>query len=396
MQVTHIGDDRRDEWNAFVAQEPCFALLQSWEWGEFKEQLGWKAFRVAVERQGQIIAGAQMLIRPLPLEVASLAYVPRGPVGDWLDNEATLHLLLPALHQVARQHRAILLKIEPSLCNESSACQALQHYGFRASHYTNQPRATLILDLTTDLDDILRHMRKKTRQYIRSAVRQGVTVREGDQDDLPAFYDLMRMTGHRRHFPVRARDYYMHQWQTFAGKGQMVLLMAFHQDRLLSARTIFALGTHAAEFQAGASAEYQHLRPNYLLVWEAIKWAKAHGCHTYDLWGIPDEIGQAVHDGNDLPEREHSDGLWGVYQFKRGFSKNVVCYPSAYDQVYLWPLYRLVAKARLNTRSRLDRVAVGLDLLRRSSRRISAPAGLSVSHGKTPYVPAPTTVVPSD
>ncbi len=33
MQITHITVDRREEWNAFVAQAPSFALLQSWEWG---------------------------------------------------------------------------------------------------------------------------------------------------------------------------------------------------------------------------------------------------------------------------------------------------------------------------------------------------------------------------
>jgi hypothetical protein len=36
MQVIHVQSDRREEWNTFVAQERSFALLQSWEWGEFK------------------------------------------------------------------------------------------------------------------------------------------------------------------------------------------------------------------------------------------------------------------------------------------------------------------------------------------------------------------------
>jgi lipid II:glycine glycyltransferase (peptidoglycan interpeptide bridge formation enzyme) len=370
MQVTHIGADRRHEWNAFVAQEPSFALLQSWEWGEFKEKLGWKVCRVAVERHGQIIAGAQVLIHSLPLGVASVAYVPRGPVGDWLDDEITPHLL-SALHQVARQHRAVFLRIEPSLCNDSTACQVLQQHSFRASHYTNQPRATIIVDLTPDLDDIFTQMRKKTRQYIRYAFRHGVTVREGTRHDLPALYDLIRITGQRRQFPVRVRDYYMHQWQTFADKGQFVLLMAFYQDHLLAVRTIFTFGKRAAEFQAGSSGEYQHLHPNYLLMWEAIKWTKAHGCDTYDLWGIPDEVGQAEHDGSDAPVRDRSNGLWGVYQFKRGFSKDVVFHTNAHDYVYIWPLYGLLAIAGFK-RSKLDRVAVGLDLLRSNSAHVSA------------------------
>lgn len=51
MQVKHISANQREEWNAFAAREPSFALLQSWEWGEFKENLGWKVYRIAVLEQ---------------------------------------------------------------------------------------------------------------------------------------------------------------------------------------------------------------------------------------------------------------------------------------------------------------------------------------------------------
>ena len=111
MQVIHVPASRRGEWNTFVAAHTSFALLQSWEWGDFKERMGWKAFRIAVEHQRGILAGVQLLIKSLPLGLASMAYVPRGPLGDWLD-EAILSRLLCELHQVARRHRAVVLRIE--------------------------------------------------------------------------------------------------------------------------------------------------------------------------------------------------------------------------------------------------------------------------------------------
>jgi len=67
-----------------------------------------------------------------------------------------------------------------------------------------------------------------------------------------------------------------------------------------------------------------------LLQWEAMRWAKARGCESYDLWGIPD------HDEGEL-EREfqnRSDGLWGVYRFKRGFGGEVVRSMGAWDRIY--------------------------------------------------------------
>jgi peptidoglycan pentaglycine glycine transferase (the first glycine) len=362
MRVTHIGSDRHEEWNALVAQEPSFALLQSWEWGEFKERLGWRAFRIAVEGQGRIVAGAQMLVKPMPLGLVSVAYVPRGPLGDWL-NESIALRLLPELHQIARHCRAIFLKIEPPLHHGSGACRVLQQYNFRASHYSNQPRATIIVDLRQNLDNIMGRMRKKTRQYIRYAARNGVTVREGGREDLPAFYDLIRRTAQRGRFSIRVRDYYEHQWQAFADTDQVALLMAIYQGQLLAGRTVFHFGDHAAEFHAGSSDECRHLRPDYLLVWEAIKWAKARGCCTYDLWGIPDEVGRAIYEGEGLPVPERHDGLWGVYQFKRGFSRNVVFYTSAYDYVFSPVLYTLVTN-RLLSGDLLDQMATRMDLLR--------------------------------
>ena len=331
VQITSITADRREKWNAFVAREPSFALFQSWEWGELKANLGWRVFRIAIEDDGQIVAGAQMLIRSMPIiGLLSIAYIPRGPLGRWLD-ETIKPQLLSELHRIATSHRAVFLKIEPSLPNDPTINQTLEQDHFQAGFYANHSRATIILDLRQDLDDLLKQMRKKTRQYIRLASKRGVVVRTGNAGDLPDFYDLMKITGKRASFSPRTYNHYKLEWQTFTENNQAILLMAYNQDRLLAGRMIFRFGTHAAEFYAGSLDEYRDLHPNYLLIWEAIKWAKTQGCQSYDLWGIPHEVGQAVYDGGVFPTSNRKDGLWGVYQFKRGFGKRVVFYANAYD-----------------------------------------------------------------
>lgn len=352
----------RQQWNDFVAEAPDFSLLQSYEWGEFKEQLGWKAIRLAARQEGRITAAAQLLIKPAPLGLFSVGYVPRGPLVDWEDRTTTT-ALLEALHGESRRHRAIFTKIEPPVLHSTEAHGCLQQYGFRASPYANQPRATIAVDLTQDLDTILLQMRKQTRRDIRRAGRKGVTVRRGSLEDLPAFYKLMEITGQRGEFSPRMREYYRHEWQTFARSKQSVLLMAFYQDQLLAMQMAYYFGKHAAAFHGASSREHTKLCPNHLLVWEAIKWAKALGCETYDLWGIPPEVGQAVHEGREPPTPRRTDGLWGVYHFKSGFSKDIVYYVGAYDSVYFPFLYRLITNKFLNP-NRLDQIAVWLDTLR--------------------------------
>jgi lipid II:glycine glycyltransferase (peptidoglycan interpeptide bridge formation enzyme) len=51
--------------------------------------------------------------------------------------------------------------------------------------------------------------------------------------------------------------------------------------------------------------------PNHLLHWEAIRWAKAHGCEAYDFVGAPDKLNE-------------QDPMWGVYRFKEGFGGRFV------------------------------------------------------------------------
>lgn len=362
MQITSIVAASQKEWNTFVSQTPDFALLQSWEWGIFKENLGWLPFRVAVKQNGNIVAGAQMLIKQLPLKVASIAYIPHGPLGAWLDEKVTSQFL-GALHDIARQYKTIFLKIEPPLTYHPQQKACLQKYRFQPSIYNNQPQATILIDLKPPLVDILGQMRKKNRQYIRQAEQKGVTVRYGSIEDINLLYELIQLTAQRSDFSSRSFDYYYHQWQTFAKTNQTVLLMAYQEDRLLAVRTVYRCGRHAAEFHAGSVEGETNLRANYLLVWEAIKWARSQGCETYDLWGIPDEVGQTVAEGHPPPTSTQHHGLWGVYHFKRGFSKNIVYRLGAYDYIYTPFWYKLINNQIVNVNT-FDRMATWMDMLR--------------------------------
>ena len=339
MQVKDLTANERDAWDEFAANEPSFALLQSWDWGVFKVKLGWRVYRIAVESRGKIVAGAQLLIKPFPLGL-SVAYVPRGPIGQWL-SEDTASLLLPELIRIARINKAIFLKIEPTAENDLKTHNLLNQHQFCHSRITNQPQTTIVLDINQRQDDILLQMRKKTRQYIHRAEREGIEVRFGSSCDLPAYYDLMRLTGKREHFAPRTQKYYQAEWETFSANHQGALLLAFYKDQLIAVRAIYRFGQHAAEFHGG-SLTVSSLHPNYLLVWHAIKWAQAQGCVTYDLWGIPDEIGMIFSKGSEPPVVDRTDGLWGVYQFKTGFSKNIVSYIGPYDYVCQPQLYALI------------------------------------------------------
>ena len=131
-----------------------------------------------MEEQGQIVAGRSDVHQACTTGTRQYSQCSSRPTGDWL-NEAIASQPLSELHRVAPQHTMILLKIEPPRLNDPVTAQILQQHRCRASSHTNEPRVTLILDFTRDLDDVLKEMPAKMRHSMRYAGRKGATLLVG-------------------------------------------------------------------------------------------------------------------------------------------------------------------------------------------------------------------------
>jgi lipid II:glycine glycyltransferase (peptidoglycan interpeptide bridge formation enzyme) len=231
----------------------------------------------------------------------------------------------------------------------------LAQLGLRPGHEV-QPRSTVLVDLTPEPDDILAGMKSKWRYNIRLAKRKGVTIRQGTRADLSAVYELMQKTAQRDEFSIHSPHYYRAAYDLFAGQSSATLdqpaatwLLAEHQGDLLSAIVIFALGHRAWYFWGASSNLRRNLMPNHLLQWEAICWARERGCRVYDLWGIPDAVGRDPSVDDD-PTAWGSDGLWGVFRFKRGFGGRIERSAGAWDMVISRLGYWLYTRAITMTR----------------------------------------------
>jgi peptidoglycan pentaglycine glycine transferase (the first glycine) len=320
------------QWDAFVAAHPAGHLLQTTAWGRLKSAFGWSA---EVVRAPNAASGALVLYRRLPLGL-SLAYVPRGPVTDWADT-GRLPALVAALDQAARRRGAICLKWEPELADTPAHHALLAGLGFRASPHTVQPQRSLVVDLRRTEAEILAAMKPKTRYNIGLARKKDVTIRAAaSSSDVEQFVALMAVTGRRDGFGVHAPDYYRQAYVLFAPLGRCALFLAEHAGEALAGVMAFALGPRAWYFYGASSdRERQRMAP-YLAQWEAMRWAKAQGALSYDLWGVPDADEAVLEAGFET----RTDSLWGVYRFKRGFGGQLVRTVGAWDRVYNPLLYR--------------------------------------------------------
>lgn len=339
-------DVATDVWDPFVARHPYGHLLQSSRWGALKARFGWQVTRVALHETHTIVAGAQILLRRTPWG-QNFAYVPRGPVIDW-SRADLVAALLPAIAQAARRQRAYLLRLEPELVDDPAWAQCLAGHGLSPSPETVQPRSTVHIDLTAGSDEILARMKQKWRYNVRLAARKGVQVRHATRADLPAIQDLLLLTGKRDGFGIHSADYYYAAFDLFVPSGLATWLLAEYAGELLAAIAVFALGSRAWYLWGASGNSQRNLMPNHALQWAAIEWAKQQGCTTYDLWGIPDEVGVRYSQGTLAADTEddagQDEGLWGVWRFKQGFGGRVVRYVGAWDQVLSRPghwLHRL-------------------------------------------------------
>jgi lipid II:glycine glycyltransferase (peptidoglycan interpeptide bridge formation enzyme) len=208
----------------------------------------------------------------------------------------------------------------------------LTECGFRLYSETLQPRSTILIDLSAEEEVMLGRMKQKTRYNIGRAARKGVTVHAGTESDLLAFYQLMKVTSGRKGFLINEEGHYRRAWELFASRDMVRLFLSTYEDQLLDGMMVFTMGKWAWALYAGSSYQHRNLMSNYLLHWEAMRWAKERGCIFYDMWGIPDEVGEAAAAGRKVELGK--GGLWGVYRFKSGFGGRVIRYVGAYDFVY--------------------------------------------------------------
>jgi peptidoglycan pentaglycine glycine transferase (the first glycine) len=312
------------EWNAILTKHPEAHLLQSSEWGELKSHFGWIVKRISAGN-----TSAQVLFRRLPLGF-SFGYIAKGPLGK-LD-ESFLH----ELRALGEDQRAIFIKIEPDSFSDGNE-QILPETKSLAHSQPIQPAQTIILDLEGEESDILGRMKQKTRYNINLAIKKGIQITQSN--DIRAFYKMMTVTGSRDGFGIHSLDYYQQAYDLFSANEQCVLLTAKYEDMDLASVLLFRSGEGCWYFY-GASTDIERNRmPVYLLQWEAIRWAKAKGCKIYDLWGIPD--GSEAELEEQFTNR--SDGLWGVYRFKRGFGGYIRHTAQTYDLVINPLLYKIMS-----------------------------------------------------
>lgn len=348
---------QNNPWNEIISRLPNPHFLQTYEWGQLKAKYGWEPLYAVWTGDGRWEVAGDLAKLPnpqVPVQAAALIlrkpvirsgfaarlcllYCPKGPLLDWGD-AALRRRVLDDLQRFARQQGAIFLKLDPDVAlgtglpgtetdetdpDGEAVLADLSRRGWRFSEDQIQFRNTVLVEVGTSTEEeILTRMKQKTRYNVRLGPKKGVSFRIGNKDDWPMLYKMYAETSVRDGFVIRDEYYYRTVWALFDNLAQPLAqpLIAEVEGEPVAAVFLFAFAGRAYYVYGMSREAHREKMPTYLLQWEAMKWAKARGCATYDLWGAPDVF-------------DESDAMWGVFRFKEGLGGQVLRTLGAWDYV---------------------------------------------------------------
>jgi peptidoglycan pentaglycine glycine transferase (the first glycine) len=330
-QTRICSDDSKPEWDRFLVTAPGGHHVQSSRWAQVKSELGWQAARIIVRDSNEILGGAQLLFKSMPL-IGRVAYVPKGPVFG-REDPALIELVLDHLHRFARDQLIRHTIIQPQ-SHDPATIAAIERHQFRPSSVEVCPTATVRLDLTQDLEKILGRMKPKLRYNIRLAQRKGISVRPGTKADLTLFHRSLVATSQRQRFLPFPASYFRAMERALSPLGAFQLFVASYRDQPVSVFLVVPFGDTVVYKKGGWLGSHSDRHPNEALHWAVIQWAKSKGYRYYDFDGIDSVAAELAQRGKGLPEALRKS----VSGFKLGFGGDVMFLPQPYDRFDSWAL----------------------------------------------------------
>lgn len=222
-----------------------------------------------------------------------------------------LRTLLPIL----KAQRVARIAIEP---DRNISATALKRWRARAAKYVHISRdhflqtKSIRVDLSTDEDTIFRRFSEAKRRAVRRAAKNGIHVEV--TQDINAFIKLKNTSaGFLGFITTYGLDKLWHQFAPHRAD----ILIAYTTERKPVGGIFLLYWQHMAYYWvAGATKEGKKLFAPTLLIWEALRQAKKHGCTAFDFVGVWDER---------MPDKYHE---WkGFTKFKEGFGGTELYYP---------------------------------------------------------------------
>jgi lipid II:glycine glycyltransferase (peptidoglycan interpeptide bridge formation enzyme) len=253
--------------------------------------------RIAVFKDQQIAAAAQLRIKRIPVLSVGLADVDWGPI--WNDREGNadfdaLGAILNALRSEYCGNRKLQVRIRPRSTmdknKDAMMAELFEKHGFRRNP-TDRPYHTVIIDLDKSLDMIRAEFHQKWRNQLNVAERAGLVYEYGNSlEHFDRFYSIYKAMWRHKKFPTGVRLPIVREMQRQLPQNEKLLVTIVREDDRDIGATVCVAAGDTMLYYLGATAPNlrSDSRPGYLLQWLHIQKAKELGLRWYDLGGYDD------------------------------------------------------------------------------------------------------------
>lgn len=297
-------------WNELIARAPGGHSF--WQLSQFADHKlpEWRP-RPIIHETSTGTVPVLYLVRRIPGH-GEYWYAPMGPsVRD-------AQQFREVCEELRRESQAFAITMEPLVPVESaeeSADIIASIPGLREIDDIQPDSHTVLIDLEPSEDELLASFKQRTRRAIRKAEKNGAVVEHiDDESAFEPFWTLYEAMAERAEIRgVRPREYFESRWRLWldAGMGHFVLAKPNAEMDYAAGAFLWKDDAFAAYKDGGSLRIPEANGLQYLVQWEALRWAKAHGATRYDMVGMPPSW--------ELENKDHF--MHGLVQFKTGFGE---------------------------------------------------------------------------
>lgn len=267
MEVKVINPTEVPEWDGMVAAFPGCSFFHSSAWSKvLSDSYGYKQLYFTLWQNDRLAA-----LLPI-MEVDSMITGRRGvclPFTDYCDPLATstdhFNELFRAVLDHGRRRGWNFVEIRGGgefFAGREASTRYLVH----------------TLNLTGRESDVFLALRDSTRRNIKKSSDNGVSVQmltteQGVRD----FYRLNQITRREHGLPPQPYRFFEHVYEHVISKGLGFVILGSYQDVPIAAAVYFHFGDKAVYKYGASDKRCQNMRPNNLVMWEAIRWCVANG-----------------------------------------------------------------------------------------------------------------------
>lgn len=309
FEILEVDAKQSIDWNRFVWTNPCGTIFQSYDMLKVYEASGMPAFILGLKRNEGFSSG---LLAHFVCEregvLSSLSrrcivfggplYVRNGDLGG------LAQLLQECKKRIRR--RALFAEVKNHSFDSSPIRDIMISSGFEYNKHLN-----LLMDLTQPMQQIWCRLRDDRRKGIRKAERIGISVEKATgRVDIAECYRLLKETLTNARVPLAhhpSGSFLDNAFRLLDPAGLIHLFVARFDGRAVAASVVLSYKDRVYNWYQGSALSYRRYRPNDVLVWQTMMWAKDHGYKVFDFLGA------------GTPGEED-----GVRDFKSGYGAQLV------------------------------------------------------------------------